>query len=71
MLDELPVPAWPEKSTCAHPCRLPPSPIAPAGSGVKSLDPMEAKAEEGSSLDAGSKGVGTCSQGEEMAGGGN
>lgn len=48
-----------------------PGPIAPAGSGVKSLDPMEAKAEEGSSLDAGPKGVGTCSQGEEREGGGN
>lgn len=48
-----------------------PGPIAPAGSGVKSLDPMEVKAEEGSGLDAGPKGVGTCSQREERVGGGN
>lgn len=45
-----------------------PGPIAPAGSGVKSLDLTEAKAEAGSSLDAGPKGVGTCSQWEERAG---
>ena len=48
-----------------------PGPIAPAGSGVKSLDPTEGKAEEGSGLDAGPKGVRTCSQWEERVGGGN